>query len=456
MFTVRRDLATLSLFHANLSDLLVNYPHLEILPPPFPDPFLIATVEEALAASSEVHKSSSFTRKMMKTKLAGEVFAYSSSMKSQSPRMKEGLRVPGLERALDDIQQYLRGVFALVATIDEYAFCPCAREDIESSFILEQQDNSLLSQLGSLIGKFLSSKESRGGQEGPKEIKSQSIGSFGDLPSLSSTTAVFLHSFSNESPRPQRSVSHASHMKELSGTSSPVLSPRDDRRRMPGGACWQPYLRVGLKARLTFSDDQGGRLSLKSDEELLRSQRSRCMGCGEPLSVQWGFLGLDRNYQPCRYFGGLFCRKWCHADDRRQIPHRLLLYWDHTAHRVSIQAARFLDGLWRRPLLLLNSANPLLYEGVPALRLARNMRGRAVQLIGRVMESDSSVERSDVMEMVVSVLGADQVHLCLSKEMYSLSDLVRVQSGEVLASLEILIGVLREKDRTLGGRPGPS
>ena len=188
---------------------------------------------------------------------------------------------------------------------------------------------------------------------------------------------------------------------------------------------------------------------MRSDEELLRSQGSRCVGCGESISAQWGFLGVDRNYQPCRFYGGLFCRKWCHANERRQIPHRLLLHWDHTAHRVSKQAARFLDTLWSQPVLLLNSANPLLYEGVPALRLARNMRGRAVQLIKCMLKSSSGVERQEVRDTIVNVLGAQQAHLCLSKELYSIADLVGVQTGDVLAALETLIGLLRDKDRTL-------
>lgn len=189
---------------------------------------------------------------------------------------------------------------------------------------------------------------------------------------------------------------------------------------------------------------------MKSDEELLRAQGAKCLGCGEPISVQWGFLGLDRNFQPCRFHGGLFCRKWCHADERRQIPHRMLLHWDHNAHRVSKQAARFLDALWSQPMLLLSSVNPLLYEGVPALRLARNMRGRAVQLIKGMLRSDAYVERQDVVDLIIGILGPEQAHLCLSKELYSIADLVGVHTGDMLAALEAFIGALRVKDRTLG------
>ena len=198
--------------------------------------------------------------------------------------------------------------------------------------------------------------------------------------------------------------------------------------------------------RWSVHDDFGGRLSLKSDEELIRIQRACCMGCGEPLNG--GFLGFDKNYQPCRYHGGLFCRKWCHGDEYRQIPHRLLLYWDHVPHRVSRQAAAFLDTLWRRPILLVDSVNPLLYEGIPALRLARNMRCRAQQYITHIVEAEG--DGGEVRDIVLSRLGADRVHLCLADDLYTIADLLSIHSGELHATMEKLISALRNQDRTVG------
>ena len=450
VFTVKKDLSTLSLFHAQLTDLLLSYPHDEILPPPFPDPFLIATMEESLTASSIAQKSNTFTAKLMLTRLEGESFAYSRNMREQSPKVKEGLRSTGLEIVLEEIQQYLRGIFELIKTIDNDAFI----DENNNLYTNNRHENgsNLLTQLGSLIGSFLTTSDIEDRSPQQSFVKPLFIDSIADLPLLSSSTSEFLRSLSSTGF--QRPSIIAQSVPDSQKSSTETLPQLNIKINTKNGPCWEPYVRAGLKMRLTFSDDQGGRLSLKSDEELLRSQKARCLGCGEKLSIQWGFLGLDRNYQPCRYYGGLFCRKWCHADDRRQIPARQLLYWDHTAHRVSIQAAKFLDGLLKRPILILNIANPLLYEGVPALRLARNMRGRAVQLIERVLDSDSNGDKADVRETIMNSLGPDQVHLCLSKEVYSMSDLIGVQNGDVLASLETLISALRDKDRTLGVRSG--
>jgi hypothetical protein len=59
--------------------------------------------------------------------------------------------------------------------------------------------------------------------------------------------------------------------------------------------CWYPYATEGLWLHLQTRDEQGGKLSLRGDDELLRRQKFKCFGCGEPL--QSLFFGLDVNYQ---------------------------------------------------------------------------------------------------------------------------------------------------------------
>jgi Putative zinc-RING and/or ribbon len=373
----------------------------------------------------------SFSRQMRPQKKA-DLFAYSSSMKSQNLRVKEAMDCPGLDRTLRDIQQYLRSIFLLVENIDNRAFSTEDDQNLPRDRCAEgSDDRDLVASLGKLIGSLLTSPD----HEEKNQIRPTHAVVADLLPS--STTAP--------ASAPLRMARKPSDAPASAPSAQEKVSFRSRYK-----ACWRPYLTSGLKMRLNLCDDQGGRLSMKSDEELLRAQGGKCVGCGEPISAQWGFLGLDRNYQPCRLYGGLFCRKWCHGNDRRQIPHRLLLHWDHRAHRVSKQAARFLDMLWSQPVLMISSANPLLYEGVPALRLTRNMRGRVVQLIKRVLKSDTCPEKSDVRDVIMAVLGAEQAHLCLSKELYSIADLVGVQNGDLLASLEALIGMLRDMDRTLG------
>jgi hypothetical protein len=197
--------------------------------------------------------------------------------------------------------------------------------------------------------------------------------------------------------------------------------------------CWYSYASSGLRFSLVVHDDFGGRLSVKSEEELLRIQRSKCIGCGEPLLS--GFLGLDRNYLPCRYHGGLFCKRWCHADDHRVIPHRILLYWDKTPHRVCRQAAVFLDYIWGKPLLKLKSINPLLYEGVPILRIVRSLRSR----ISILLDSMIDIDAEQVRDCLLAIIGPNRMHMCVTDELYSMNDIVNIQSGNLVKDLQDLI-----------------
>ena len=216
--------------------------------------------------------------------------------------------------------------------------------------------------------------------------------------------------------------------------------------------CWYPFVLSAVKLKVSVNDEQGGKLSLKNEEELLRTQRGRCAGCGEPLIST--FFGLEKNFQPCRYHGGLFCRRWCHSNEHRVIPHRLLNFWDAVAHRVSRQSAAFLDDVWRHPVLHLSSINPLLYEGLPALRAVRGMRGQLARLLRESLSEDAVAGGAPrAREAVASLawLGEQRLYMCVSEELYSLADLLEVQSGggDLVPALSALVDALRR-----GARPG--
>jgi hypothetical protein len=211
-------------------------------------------------------------------------------------------------------------------------------------------------------------------------------------------------------------------------------------------------------------------LSVKNEVELLRAQRSRCLGCGEPLFTglgmsflgSWG-LGVHKNFAPCRYYGGLFCKRWCHRDDHRVIPYRMLLYWDGKPHRVCRQAAVFLDEFATQPLLNVSELSPLLFEGVPLLRKCYRMRtqiaflmdtliNHQVQLKKNKSDANSNGNASNtslrtreekfmqLRDILMECLGQDsKMHLCVAAELYSLQDLVHVQSGSLLVRLDKLL-----------------
>jgi len=124
------------------------------------------------------------------------------------------------------------------------------------------------------------------------------------------------------------------------------------------------------------------------------------------------------------------------------------------AHRVCRQAAAFLDDVWRHPVLHLSSINPLLYEGLPALRAVRGLRAQLARLLKESLSEEAVAEGAPrTREAVASLawLGEQRLYLCVSEELYSLADLLEVQGGggDLVPALSALVDALRR-----GARPG--
>ncbi|CAN0210876.1 unnamed protein product, partial [Phaeothamnion confervicola] len=64
------------------------------------------------------------------------------------------------------------------------------------------------------------------------------------------------------------------------------------------------------------ADKVGGGLQPEGNEEaLLAAQGHACRGCG--CAIGSDFLGMRKDYHPCRHAGALFCRRRCHSDAHR-------------------------------------------------------------------------------------------------------------------------------------------
>ncbi|CAN0324170.1 unnamed protein product, partial [Hapterophycus canaliculatus] len=52
---------------------------------------------------------------------------------------------------------------------------------------------------------------------------------------------------------------------------------------------------------------------------------------------------------------------YCHAEDRRVIPHRVVNHWDFVTHRVCKDSRAFLDATRSLPLYNLPEVSPTLF-----------------------------------------------------------------------------------------------
>ena len=413
-FTVRRDLQSFCLLHAELDRLLKELTtyDIEIYSPHFPDAFAIGLVEESFKSenkSSQLRDPAKF--------MGGQPYVYNSEI--DSAHLPNCSTTQRMKLCMSSLEKYLYGVFSLMENIDDHAaelkspyFIP-QDEDPEAKFWREKRSEGLekfLSALGLLIGNFLQASDLQDILEVRESSGSISSGPLQAVPELSTSITS-----SSCSPTSSSSTS-----------SAPTLSSMSIEKRRP---CWYPFANEGLRLQLQVHDEQGGRLSIREDDELLRRQKFKCLGCGEPL--QSLFFGLDQNYLPCRYTGGLFCKRWCHSNDHRIIPHRLLLYWDCVPHRICQQATNFLDDIWEKPVLNVKDINSLLYEGIPALTYTKNLRGRAVSLF----ETMIGINASKAIEVTKDTLGHD-LHFLLSNEFYSLRNLLGVNNCETQSLLK--------------------
>jgi len=90
-------------------------------------------------------------------------------------------------------------------------------------------------------------------------------------------------------------------------------------------------------------------------------------------------------------------------------------------------------------MLHLRLINPLLYEGLPSLRLTRSLRVHIAILLEKIMQTHTE----ETLDIILATLGTFKVHLSVCEELYSMDDLLLVQNGELASTLEVLIKRLK-------------
>lgn len=293
-FTVRRDLQSIVMLYTELEGLIKNLAAFDVslYVPPFPDAFAIGTIEEGFKSSMKALQMTEPARF-----LGGQPFIYNSSVHGvlgdkSSMRMKV---------CMESLEIYLQEVFSLMETVDDYmsdlksvveedetpevATEETATSPTGSSSWRDKQLKGLeiflssfgiyflisvhtyllfnLYLIGRLVGRFLQASDL-------KDILSLRHSSESAFPSLTPSISIPL------------------------AIDTKSCNPANDAYNIRRPS-WYPYATEGLRLHLQTRDEQGGKLSLRGDDELLRRQKFKCLGCGEPL--QSLFFGLDVNYQ---------------------------------------------------------------------------------------------------------------------------------------------------------------
>ncbi|XP_029464199.1 differentially expressed in FDCP 8 homolog isoform X5 [Rhinatrema bivittatum] len=129
----------------------------------------------------------------------------------------------------------------------------------------------------------------------------------------------------------------------------------------------------------------------------LDSQDYRCTECRASVSLR----AVPSEARQCDYTGQYYCSS-CHWNDLAVIPARVIHNWDFEPRKVSRCTMRYLTLMVARPVLKLRESNPLLFNYV---------------------------------EELVEIRLQDRQHFVENDEMYSLQDLIDINSGRLSCSL---------------------
>ncbi|KAF4517776.1 hypothetical protein B566_EDAN002981 [Ephemera danica] len=151
----------------------------------------------------------------------------------------------------------------------------------------------------------------------------------------------------------------------------------------------------------------------------------------------------------CDYSGHYFCPN-CHWNTSAVIPARVVHNWDFEPKRISRAARQLLKLMMNKPVLLLKEINPQLFALVEELSLVQGLREELLLMKRYLVECKSAGE-----QRLLWLLRSRQ-HFVESAHLYSLQDLIDINTGELLPFIskvhEIYLNHIKEECKLCFGR----
>ncbi|XP_077870353.1 pleckstrin homology domain-containing family M member 1-like [Saccoglossus kowalevskii] len=163
-----------------------------------------------------------------------------------------------------------------------------------------------------------------------------------------------------------------------------------------------------------------------SNEKGLDSQNYQCKGCSRPIGIIYGRAKV------CSYDGCYYCYE-CHTDDEAIIPSRIIHNWDFNKHKVAKLTKLFLHQIEDEPLINIKQCNYAIYNFINDLNDVKQVRSQLTYLKAYLFTCKQSVAEELRRRVWPKEYMLDNVHL------YSVTDLIQVQSGQLLPHLKKII-----------------
>ena len=152
--------------------------------------------------------------------------------------------------------------------------------------------------------------------------------------------------------------------------------------------------------------------------ETLAAQNHRRSGCGAKIAK-----GIIYKPRYCNYTGRYYCHG-CHKKSTYVSPARILWSWDARPYAMSERAIEFLTSVRDMPCFDIMAINPKLVSIAPTLATTQGVRAR-------LRLTAAFVNSCPRREALLAMFG-DRTYLLESDAVYSLRDLVNIESGRVV------------------------
>ncbi|KAF5279364.1 hypothetical protein FQA39_LY05474 [Lamprigera yunnana] len=170
----------------------------------------------------------------------------------------------------------------------------------------------------------------------------------------------------------------------------------------------------------------------------LSAQKYQCAECRAPLPIDSNWSEARR----CDYTGLYYCSA-CHWGSSAVIPARIVHNWDFLPQLVCQASLQLLKITAHRPLISLEKLNPQIFTLVHELSLVKRLRGELNGMRKYLLVCRSAIEDHLIWKNI------DKPHIIESPNLYSLQDLVDIQTGELLTKLHLWLHTFSEHIKIL-------
>ncbi|XP_072388660.1 run domain Beclin-1-interacting and cysteine-rich domain-containing protein isoform X1 [Diabrotica undecimpunctata] len=163
-------------------------------------------------------------------------------------------------------------------------------------------------------------------------------------------------------------------------------------------------------------------------KDIIAKQNYRCAGCSMRVAPKYA-----SRFRYCEYLGRFFCTG-CHKNQVALIPAKVIQKWDFKSYPVSTFSYRLLEQMYTDPLFRIFSVNKNIGKMSKSLEFYKKLRLGLHYLKDFILTCRYAEQIRATLEESMGSSLADP-------DMYSMDDLCKIRSGELIIKLKFLVDI---------------